>query len=371
MGIKIKILIGTLLFACLNASANGTGKAPFEKEYKVAVMLPLCIGMPEKYKVRDIMADYYEGVEIAITELEKMGMKMDLKILDTKQDSMEVIRLLSDPDMQNMDLIIGPVYDNELFEVEKFCATYKIPLVSPLRYYPNTLGADFPLINCNAVDSMQFFYNGKMIADAFKKYTVIVVDDEEKGYRGYAARNFKKGYELQSGKTCKIIDGKTVTPTSVWNGTDSLLIFYVGKGTASSNGGIANKALNSKWTVVGPSDWLNIKRMSYTSLNGLYFYDAYSVPHNDTTYKTFRKQYRETYGGDPERYTFIGYDQFLFFCSALMAFDDNFYKQILNKEFIYTHRTFNFVRRGNLIENAGSNLFYYDNYNFYKAFWRY
>jgi hypothetical protein len=95
------------------------------------------------------------------------------------------------------------------------------------------------------------------------------------------------------------------------------------------------------------------------------------VPYNDTTYKQFRKQYRLKYGGDPERYTFIGYDQFVFFSTALMAFDTRFIDQVLNKSFRSTHRNFQFVKRGNVYENAGTNLFYYQDYNLYKALWRY
>lgn len=373
MGIKLKYLACLFaVFMAVNAHAVYTPaitSSPFEKEYRVVLMLPFCIGMSDKYKIREIMAEYYEGVEIAIAELEQMGMKMDLKVLDTKQDSLEVIRLLSDPEMQKADLIIGPVYDNELFEVEKFCATYKIPLVSPLRYYPNSLGADFPLINCNAVDSLQCFYNAKMVAEAFKKFQVVVVDDDPKSNKS-ASRNFKKGYDLATGKSCQIIDGKTQTAEMVWNGKDSMLLFYVGKGHASSSNGIANMK-NDKWLVLGPAEWLDIERVNYNVLNGMYFYGNYLVPYNDTFYKSFRKTYREVYGGDPERYTFIGYDQFLFFCSALMAFDHNFYKLMIGKEFRYSHRTFQFVKRGNLIENAGTNLFYYDQYKFYKAYWRY
>lgn len=343
--------------------------SPFEKEYKVVLMLPFCIGINEKYKMREIMAEYYEGVELAIAELEQMGMKMDLTVLDTKLDSMEVIHLLSDPELQKADLIIGPIYDNELFEVEKFCSTYKIPLVSPLRYYPNTLGADFPLINCNAVDSLQYFYTAKLVSEAFKKFQVVVVDDDVKSTKS-ASRNFKKGFELATGKACMVIDGKTQTPDMLWNGKDSMLLFYVGKGAGSSSNGIANMK-NDKWLVLGPAEWLDIDRVNYNVLNGMYFYGTYLVPYNDTFYKAFRRNYRSVYGGDPERYTFIGYDQFLFFGSALMAFDRDFYKVVLDKEFKYTHRTFQFVRRGNLIENAGTNLFYCDSYNFYKAYWRY
>jgi len=342
----------------------------FKKEYQVVLMLPFCIGMSDKWKVRDIMAEYYEGVELAIEELEQQGMKMNLIVLDTKMDSLEVIRLLSDPELQKTDLFIGPVYDNELVEVEKFCAIYKIPLVSPLRYYPKTTGADFPLLNCSSVDSMQYFYFGKHASQAFKKFQVVIVDDAAKNAKTYAARNFKKGYELASGKKCQIIDGKLITVNSVWNGKDSLLIYYPGKSASSCSNGLSN-AGHDKWIVAGPADWLSIERVNYNVFNGVYFYDAYSVPYNDTAYRAFRSNFRLKYGGDPDRYTFIGYDQFLFFGTALMAFDGKFYKRILNKEFIYMHKTFNFVQRGNLIENAGLNLFYYQDYKFYKAFWRY
>lgn len=343
---------------------------PFKKEYKVVLMLPFCIGLPDKWKVRDIMAEYYEGVEMAIDELEAQGMKMNLTVLDTKMDSLEVIKLLQDPELQKADLFIGPVYDNELVEVEKFCAIYKIPLVSPLRYYPKNTGADFPLINCTAVDSLQYFYFGRNACTAFKNFQVVVVDDAAKGSKPYAGRNFKRGYELACNKTCKLIDGKTVTPESVWNGKDSLLLYYPGKTSASCSHALSNRE-HDKWIIAGPADWLDIDRLNYNVFNGVYFYDTWCVPYNDTAYKIFRQNFRTRYGGDPDRYTFIGYDHLNFFCTALMAFDGDFYKQILNKEFNYFHRTFNFVQRGNLIENAGSNLFYYQDYNFYKAFWRY
>jgi hypothetical protein len=371
MRIYLLILV-SLLQGVLDAHANPPifkSKSPADKTYKVVLMLPFCIGMSDKAKIRDIMAEYYEGVEIALSELEANGMKMQLTVLDTKMDSLEVIRLLTNPALQESDLFIGPVYDNELFEVEKFCAIYKIPLVSPLRYYPNTLGADFPLINCNAADSLQSLYVGREIAKSFKKFQVILVEDNSKSTRSSSSRNFLKGYELNSGKTCKVIDGKLITPEMAWNKKDSLLIFYTNKSASSCNQAISFKTMD-KVVVAGPADWLNIDRVNYSVLNDLYFYDNYSVPHNDSSYQIFRKSYRINYGGDPDRYTIIAYDQTMFFGMALMAFDDVFYKKILNKEFHYTHRTFEFIRRGNLIENAGMNLFYFKDYNFYKALWR-
>ena len=77
-----------LLFALEQAKANAVKALPFEKEYRVALMLPFCLGNPDKWKVRDIMADYYEGVEMAVAAMEAQGLKMQLTVLDTKQDSL-------------------------------------------------------------------------------------------------------------------------------------------------------------------------------------------------------------------------------------------------------------------------------------------
>ncbi len=341
----------------------------FQKEYKVVLMLPFCLDMPDKYRVRDKMADYYEGVEMAIEDLKKQGLNMKLTVYDTRMDSLEVIRLLSNPEMQKIDLLIGPVYDYELVEAEKFCSVYNIPLVSPLRYFPNKTGGSFPLINCVPPDSLEYFYIGQHAALAFQNFQVLVVENSDKILKPFAARNFKKGYELVSGKKCNIIDGKLKTPSTEWNGKDSLLIYYTSKNGSAAGSALDNTGKN-KWVVAGSADWLDVDRTNYNVFNGVYFYDSYSVPSNDSTYKKMRRIFRNKYGGDPQRYTFVGYDQLMFFGSALMAFDNQFYKFIIDKNFRMVHTTYKFVQRGNLIENAGTNLFYFDNYNLYKAYWR-
>jgi hypothetical protein len=377
MGIMRKVYFILLLLTCIQftlKAQNGferkaTNSPVFLKEFKVVLMLPFCIDMPEKYKVRDKMADYYEGVEMAIEDLKKMGMNMSLTVYDTRMDSMEVIRILANPEMQKIDLLIGPVYDNELIEAEKFCSIYNIPMVSPLRYFPNRTGGSFTLINCVPPDSLEYYYIGQHAALSFKNFQTLVVENSDKNLKPFAARNFKRGYESLAGKKCGIIDGKIKTPTTEWNGKDSLLIYYTSK-NGSSAGAALDNASKSKWVVAGSAEWLDVDRTNYNVFNGVYFYDSYCVPSNDTAYKKIRRQFRTKYGGDPQRYTFVGYDQFMFFGSALMTFDNQFYKYIIDKNFRMVHTNYRFIQRGNLIENAGTNLFYFDNYNLYKAYWR-
>ncbi|MBC7425055.1 MAG: ABC transporter substrate-binding protein, partial [Bacteroidia bacterium] len=176
-----------------------------KKEFHIALMLPFCIDDPTNFKIRERMADYYEGVLLAMDELESKGMNLKLHVFDTRKDSMVVIGLLKNVEMIKMDLIIGPVFENELVEVEKFCAIYNIPLVSPLKYYSKKTAADYPLFNNVPADSMLFYYMGAMAAESFPRHQVIVLDDVTKNGKSNS-NNFRKAYAIASKKEAKLVD---------------------------------------------------------------------------------------------------------------------------------------------------------------------
>ncbi len=338
------------------------------KKFKVVLMLPFCFGNSSEYSLRNSMAEYYEGVEMAITELKTMGMNMHLIVLDSKKDSLEVIRLLtSREDLKEADLFIGPVYDKELVEVEKFCSVYNIPLVSPLIYYNRKLNTSNPVINCVPSDSFKFYFYGQTIAKVFKNYQVVVVhDDSAKKTVPSAARNFKKGYELYSGKACQIISFKQ-SFNEVWNQKDSLLVYYTGKTSSASSIAISKRgSLGGKCKIMGTIEWIYLaERTSFDAYNGIYYIDNYCVSNHDTTYKKTRKIYRTKYGGDPEKYNYIGHDQFMFFCTSLMSLGGNFPYLIENKNFRYFHTNFNFVDFNGSFVNSGCNITYLINHKIY------
>jgi hypothetical protein len=154
-----------------------------------------------------------------------------------------------------------------------------------------------------------------------------VVDENHKSIKSFASRNFKKGIRTNYQTNLPSYRRKNSNHCIRLNGKDSLLVFYVGKGPNSCSHALSQNS-NSKWKIAGPIDWIDLDRVDYNVFNDVYFYDSYSVPHNDTAYKMLRVDYRADYGGDPQRYTIIGYDQFQFVASALAAFNKNFYNVI-------------------------------------------
>jgi LysM repeat protein len=86
--------------------------------------------------------ELYEGVLLASDTLRSLGLNVNLHVYDIGSDTMVVTRLLESGALKDMDLIIGPVYSNNLSLVALYANKYNIPVVSPVPLQSNA-----PLIN--------------------------------------------------------------------------------------------------------------------------------------------------------------------------------------------------------------------------------
>jgi len=84
------------------------------------------------YPRSEVYIEFYEGALLAIESLIKKGLDIDLQVFDTMRDSSRVARFLETGRLRNSDLIIGPVYPDNLEQVARYARRYRIPVVSPL-----------------------------------------------------------------------------------------------------------------------------------------------------------------------------------------------------------------------------------------------
>ncbi len=84
--------------------------------------------------------EMYEGILLAADTLRSLGLNINLSVWDIKQDTIALTGLISSGALDNMDLIIGPVYSNNLALIAPYANERKIPVVSPV-----------PLINNNVL----------------------------------------------------------------------------------------------------------------------------------------------------------------------------------------------------------------------------
>ena len=100
------------------------------EQIKAAIILPFTLEdsiTSEQMK----MVEFYEGVLLALDSLKRQGVSVDLHVYDSGDKEASIRPILSQPEMRDMNLIIGPAYDNHIAEAAAFVDTTGIRLVVP------------------------------------------------------------------------------------------------------------------------------------------------------------------------------------------------------------------------------------------------
>ncbi len=126
---------------------------PFSQQFKIALLLPFSIddnksrakldsvarvNNPDKVIVTEMLPrtifalEFYEGFLLALDSLRKAGLSVSIYPYDTERDVAKVNKVLSRPELKEMDLIIGPFFSEGLDKVNKFSEANGIKLVSPV-----------------------------------------------------------------------------------------------------------------------------------------------------------------------------------------------------------------------------------------------
>lgn len=95
---------------------------------RVALMLPLKGTTAEG----NDFIDFYRGALLALEDLKKNGRSLDVSLFDTARSTERVSEIVRSPEFYGTDLIIGPVYEDEIEPALLYADEYGVPVVSPL-----------------------------------------------------------------------------------------------------------------------------------------------------------------------------------------------------------------------------------------------
>lgn len=116
------------------AGSNAAPKMVKDEVLDIAVILPFSSsnGSLSALSSGDFLFELYQGIELAVEEMKKKGIKVSLQTFDSKRDLKVLSTLLNDPAISEADVIIGPIYPDESTLVSEFAEAEKIPFVHPL-----------------------------------------------------------------------------------------------------------------------------------------------------------------------------------------------------------------------------------------------
>ena len=331
------------------------------QNFNIAILLPFHTDAANSIidmRRSELMLEYYQGVKIAIPEIEQLSSSYKLHFYDTDNDTSELKLLLNKPEMETMDLIIGPTDEAQLRIAAYFARKKEIPLFSPITTTDKLWSNNPYVFNLNPSDQMQAMQFLKWFKKTHSGEKLIIVRDGKRFDKGF-------GQALVDECIAQKIDFSKISFSRYMNWNDFLsagenVVVNTSQDKTNMNSAVTGLLSQSdRVTLVGPEDWMSFTSVDFNQLERLKITyistNKANVPNKFTTQVI--ENYRSSYKDDPSWYTYMGHDQVLFACEVLDAFGKYFPLFIEDKSIPYANTNIKLTKTNTCFQNKYIQLF--------------
>jgi len=324
-----------------------------DKHFEIAVMVPLYLDNYQEVDTSEFhfnrpkglkslnFIQFYEGALLALDTLEKQGLKSDIYVYDVGRSREEALDKI-DMRLQNVDLIIGPIYSEPFEVISGFADEHDIRIVNPLSTRESIIQQNENVFKVQAPEAAEMKAMGEYINKHYPDTTDIYVVRDNKYVE-------KKNLEILKSKLIndssyffkpkrRIVDMKYVTDSlnpmlrevdTINKKRKMVVALTHNKVFTIELLRHLNEARDSigGLTVFGKSAWRDYGLNTEYLMNlDVHLFDDSYIDYEEKNVKWFLKHFRNKYRTEPlpEKYAFAGYDIVYYFGSALMRFGEEF-----------------------------------------------
>ena len=308
---------------------------------KVVLMLPFGSETQAAYRY----IDFYRGFMMGMDSVRLSGRSVDLHVFNTARDSVRVAEIVASGELQTADLIVGPVYDDELKPVLALLENRGIPVVSPLSSHSD-IKSD--VLFQMAPSSESRFRKVQEAIDGAKRVVIISTNKIDKKFDA-AVRNMlaeknievvEKKYYTEQEQT--ISTGATELATLLRDGPSVVIVTSNNEIEVNNivnrlyllKQSLAGRTANGEpFTIVGNGSWARFKNIDKTIFykSRVKLITSYNASFDCRINKTFENRYIRLYGALPTLYSYRGYDAAIVFVRAI--FDKKIEKHLEGVKF--------------------------------------
>ena len=294
----------------------------------VAVLLPLAVnGQPN-----DNYLDFYQGFLLGLDSVKRTsGISVNVNLYNTARDTARIREIVADEAFRQSDLVVGPVYEEELGEVVRFAEERGIPVVSPLANVERT---NSDVLFQLAPDPARKYEKTEDLVGDGKRVTLIYTATTDKefeqeilallGDRSYARHTYK--YEHPSSRRTN--SPSDLTPL-LENDAENVFVILsdnevdvdrILAGLASADTSITSRGRTApRFTVLGNARWNrynNLDRAIFFK-DRVVFISTYHAKRDSERVKAFDSAYLRSFGILPTLFSYRGYDTAMIFAPAM------------------------------------------------------
>lgn len=303
--------------------------APTE-ELNIALMLPMNINS----RPNASYVEFYQGFLLGLEKLKEQGMgNTRLSVYNTQHDPLKVREIVSREEFATTDLIVGPVYEDELQPVTEFVLAHSVPIVSPLA---NITSTKSPALFQLSPDPKCKYDKIADLIDGSRDIYLLYADTYDTEFEQEILSQLQ-GKEITSYTYSFIEQKSTFTPKSVnataiegveeilQNDRSSLFIVLANNeidvdrilGTLSSaKVSLTERSAScGKYVVLGSSRWSRFNNIDPTTFfnNDVVMIATYHAKRDSALVREFDSRYIESFNMLPSLYAYRGYDTAMIF----------------------------------------------------------
>jgi len=367
--------------------------------YNVALMLPFFLDKNELVKINcpplkkcpphsnTIPAiNLYNGVIMALDSLKKAGLKINLYVFDTQNDTSVINNIINSDTIKNVDLIIGPYFRQPVKKVINYAKINNINVITPGKIPNHALHNNSNLTKVipskfNQIVELANF-TGKNCMDD----NIILIKNRANENDSKYCKIFLDTFNVYKGQKEEINIFSLDLSSSINNVKSSLMkgkrnILVIPSSDKNFVSDLVNNKINNiinsknyyDYNIVlfGLEEWIEMKLLDEKNKNKFNLHIPVSgmVNYNDEKVIEFIRSYRNKFKTDPAKYSFIGFDAAFSSLKGLLLYGNNFpvhYNDLYNEGF-YLNTKFYQLDPNSGYENKSVDIYKYDNYQLIKV----
>ncbi len=322
-------------------------------------------------KQATLSLDYYQGFKLALDSLTAQGYNYKLQLFDSKGTTAASHALANNPQVRACDLIVGPVFPDDIKAFTAVLAGARKPILSPLApseptmFKNQNLITAIPPLDCHAWAAAQY------IIGSMKPKKIFILKSGFTEDNAYIIP-FKKAID-SLGKKHIVVNQLTVVRGQLDALSSQLSLtgdnVFVIPSTNQAFLMVTLRALDSladiyHITLFGHPSWEKFTFLKADLLERLNTHITVSdkVDYKAAATLNFLKLYRKTYHVEPSEYALKGFDEGLYFGGLLGAGSGDI-KNLDKADFTGLHNSFRFTHKPGLgWVNTHVNVYQYANF---------
>jgi len=340
---------------------------------KIALLLPLGLKESRTNPERNKMVEYLEGFLLAVKELKKAGVSVELIIRDIGTSVREIPEILKENAIRDVHLLVGGGFNEQIKLLSRHAKEKNIPYVIPFAYQSDEPFNNPNVYQINPPQSSQYSKASLAFINKYSRDNIIIVSDSG------GVGNKKEFIDLlKQDLQDKKIEYKTATLGMFFYNEMSILVsrdkrFVIvpsddspetlSKLTAPLKA-IVETQPDVSISLFGYPNWqVYYKYFSdvFFTLNTTFYAFLYPDPLSESV-KNFHSEFYKTYSKVLEnhfpKYGMFGYDTGMYFIQLINKYGSNFDSNINGIRYTGVQTDFFFERVNNWGGFINTNMFF-------------